>query len=84
MINGIEIIGVRLWERRIGQPTNRYVVYYKRNGEMWRGMVNANDELNAWSAFAKLLANGDDPLALRMVQPLSREEQEYVSEYGQS
>lgn len=84
MSNGVEIIGVRLWELRIGQPTNRYVVYYKRNGEMWRGMIHANDELNAWSAFAKRLARGGDPLDAHMVQPLSREEQEYVSEYGQS
>lgn len=61
MSKSVDIVGVRVWERRMGQPSNRYAVYYKRDGAMYRGLVDAKDELDAWSAFAKLMAGGDHP-----------------------
>ena len=81
MSNSIEIIGVRLWglASHADNGLLRYAVYYKRDGAMWRGLVDAEDELSAWQKFYKTVDGPD-----RMIYRLDEKEQEYVSEYGKS
>ena len=67
MRDGIEILGVKLWGMAShDNPTlQRYAVYYKREGAMWRGLVDAEDELSAWRKFYETV-DGPERMIYRM------------------
>lgn len=70
----IEILAVKLWGRGAdNQPSHkRYSVYYKREGRMFRGLIDAVDELSAWRNFHESV-----DLKNTLITPLSEQEQEY-------
>lgn len=74
-IEVIEILAVKLWgaSSLLGDPSiKRYSVYYKREGRMFRGLVDAVDELSAWRKFHETVDHKNT-----LITPLSEQEQEY-------
>ena len=82
MSSGVEVIGVRLWggvllaNGDISPDIRRYAVYYKREGAMWRGLVDAVDELDAWGRFARQAV--DDPYEVKVYYDPMKEQNDVI------
>ncbi len=72
----IEILAVKLWGRASGNDASleRYSVYYKREGRMWRSLIDAIDEIAAWRKFHEVV---DHHTNQNLTTCLSEQEQEY-------
>ena len=70
----ITILAVKLWGMASGKDASlkRYSVYYKREGRVWRSLVDAIDEIAAWRKFNVVVDHKNT-----LTEPLPEQEQEY-------
>lgn len=70
----ITILAVKLWGMASDKDASlkRYSVYYKREGRVWRSLVDAIDEIAAWRKFHEVVDHKNT-----LTEPLPEQEQEY-------
>jgi hypothetical protein len=72
----ITILAVKLWGMASSNDASlkRYSVYYKREGRVWRSLVDAIDEIAAWRKFHEVV---DHKATQGLTTYLPEQEQEY-------